>query len=87
MGKPRAIDHFYNRLKLRKIDQIIDPKDLETIIQKSYLQGKFIEDKKHPGIEGPRLRMTIDLGGKLLIIILEKTRNCLLPITIWSKNI
>ena len=86
-SKRRAKKHFYLRFKLRKIDELISLDELERSIKQYYIQGSFVEDKKHLGIEGPRYRIFIKKNDKLIIIIIEKTKDCLLPITVWFKSL
>ena len=85
--KPGARKHFYSRFTLRGVDKLISLDELENCIEQYYTLGKFFEDKKHPRIEGPRYRISIPKRNKKIIVIVEKTKNCLLPITVWFENI
>jgi len=86
-AKTKAREHFYSRFTLRGVDKLISLDELENCIEQCYTLGKFFEDKKHPGIEGPRYRISIPKRNKEIIVIVEKTKNCLLPITVWFENI
>lgn len=83
----RAWLHFYDRYELRGINKLITLNELEKYILQNYVSGKIQEDKKHPGREGPRYRIHINIGNKLITVIVEKTGKCLLPITVWSQNL
>ncbi len=83
----RAWHHFYDRFEVRGVHKIISLKELEEIVTQYYVSRKICEDKKHPGIQGPRYRIRISRNNKVITVIIEKTKNCLLPITIWFENL
>ncbi|MHA1589562.1 MAG: hypothetical protein ACTSVA_03030 [Candidatus Njordarchaeales archaeon] len=84
--KPRAQRHFFSRFVMRKIYEVISLIELETTILQYYASGNFIEDRRHPGVEGPRYRFYIPRKNKKIIVIAEKTKSCLLLITVWPEN-
>jgi len=86
-SKRRAVQHFYGRFKFRGITNLISIRELEDIIKRSYEMGKTVLDKKHSGLEGPRYRIFIKKGNKQIVVIIEKTKDCLLPITVWFESI
>jgi len=51
-------------------------------------EGKSDLDEKHKGLKGPRYRIYIDVGSnKRLVVVIEKTEECILPITIRPESL
>ena len=79
--------HFYDRYKLRGVSNIISLEELMEAIRRRYMEGKAHKDEKHSGLKGPRYRIKIERPAHLVIVIVEKTQDCLLPITVWFEGL
>lgn len=78
------IYHFMLRFTQRGIYRMIDENMLFNLISKEWVEGNVQEDRR--GYEGPRYRLKITMDKTEIIVVVEKTSSCLLPITVWSKH-
>ena len=83
--RDRIIHHFILRYRQRGIERFIGIETLLDEVEKLWLSGEYVEDR--PGVEGLRYRIPILVDGYKIVVIVEETCRCLLPITIWFEKI
>lgn len=84
--RDNAWRHFCGNYWRRGIDRIVGLKELVSLIRLHYSAGRAVEDIKHPGLEGPRYEIRIPQTDRCVVVIVEKTPDCLLPITLWAES-
>ncbi|MCD6094993.1 MAG: hypothetical protein J7J99_00335 [Thermoprotei archaeon] len=83
--RDKILNHFLLRYKQRGIDRIVDLDVLINMIEDAWRRGKF--SRNRDGIEGFRFRVEIPYMNRRIIVVVEKTPKCLLPITLWSEKL
>lgn len=85
-SSPDADRHFRLRYDHHSIGLLNFDELLKKVLE-YYRKGQRYEDKRHPGKEGPRYQIHIPFAKNTeIIVIVEETPGCLLPITIWPQS-
>ena len=66
---------FHIKMHSKRLIFSINEEEQKNKILQAFANGKYTEDKKHKGIEGPRYRVLTQLKGIKVIIVCEKHAN------------
>ncbi len=82
-----AYKHFIYRFEDRGISELIGIDELLREVRDRLCRGEYEQDSKHKGIEGPRYRVKVPVNGRMIVVVVEKTNTCYVPITLWSTSV
>ncbi len=83
--RDKIVNHFIIRYRQRRIDRFFELEELLKRVEISWMYGSYEVDRC--GIEGPRYRILIPVNGYRVIVVVEETPGCLLPITTWFEEL
>ena len=73
-------ERYYRRVKNIELSYLLKR------VEEEYGSGNYIYDQKHSGIKGPRYNVFISIADKTYKAVIEKTAECIVPITLFPHS-